>query len=262
MNGIAAWIGLLVLPRAQRRIRFEFLRRRAAALRRMRKLSWGNGVRHCVICGYDGLFAPNGTPARLDAACPACGSLERHRLVQVYCERRMPFAKDHVVLHFAPEQQLSAYISGRVAGYQSADLKDDARLTHPRLDIEDTRLADAQYDWIVCNHVLEHVNDARALAEFHRMLKPGGRALITVPVAEAMPQTFEDPAIATPEARSLHYRQWDHVRFFGRDVRDRIRTAGFELEEFTPDWPDVVPYALGYTNTIFIATKPALPGRV
>ncbi len=257
MNPISAWLGLLVLPREERRIRLRFLLRRAAVLRRMRQSTWGNGDRQCPICGYHGIFAPHGRPARLDAACPSCGSLERHRQIHLYCERMKPFSATDAVLHFAPEKHLTDYVTPRVARYETADLRDDSRLTHPRLNIEDTRLPDGVYDWILCNHVLEHVNDAKALAEFYRMLKPGGRALITVPVAEGMPKTYDDPTIVTKEARLLHYKQVDHVRFFGRDIRDRIRAAGFELSEFSAEWVDVVPFALAYNNTIFIATKPA-----
>ena len=257
MNGISAWLATLTMPAEERRIRLAFLQRRAAVLRKMRDSTWGNADRHCPICGYRGVFAPHGRPARLDAACPSCGSLERHRQIHLYCERMSPFRATDVVLHFAPEKHLTTYVAPRVANYQTADLRDDGRLTHPRLNIEDTRLPDGEYDWILCNHVLEHVNDAKALREFFRMLKPGGRALITVPVAEGMPRSYDDPAIATPEARLLHYKQADHVRFFGRDVRDRIRAAGFELSEFSAEWVDVVPFALAHNNTIFIATKPA-----
>jgi SAM-dependent methyltransferase len=257
MNSVSAWIETLFMPRAQRRVRQSFLRRRADAVRKMRDDSWGKVERECPICAYKGMFAPHGSPPRLNAACPSCGSLERHRQIHLYCELEKPFAKDHTVLHFAPEKHLSPYIAARVANYQTADLRDDPMLTHPRLNIEDTKLADNAYDWIVCNHVLEHVNDAKALAEFYRMLKPGGRALITVPVAEGMPKTFEDPTIVSPEARTLHYHQWDHVRYFAHDVRDRIRAPGFDLYEFTADWRDVAPHAIAFSTAVFIATKPA-----
>jgi SAM-dependent methyltransferase len=256
MNSVMAWIGSLFLPRSERKVRQSFLRGRSSAMRRMSRNSWGTFKRECLMCGYKGMFAPHGSPPRLDAACPSCGSLERHRQIHLYCEREKPFAKNHTLLHFAPEKHLSPYISARVGSYQTADLRNDTKLTHPRLNIEDTKLPADSYDWIVCNHVLEHVNDAKALAEFFRMLKPGGRALITVPVAEGMPHSFEDPAITTAEERTLHCRQWDHVRCFGRDVRDRIRAAGFDLYEFTADWRDVAPYAIAFSTSVFIATKP------
>ncbi len=257
MNSLVAWIETLFLPRVERKVRQSFLRRRSAALRKMSHDSWGTFERECLMCGYKGMFAPHGSPPRLAAACPSCGSLERHRQIHLYCEREKPFSKDHTLLHFAPEKHLSPYVAARVGNYQTADIRNDKALTHPRLNIEDTRLPGDTYDWIVCNHVLEHVNDAKALSEFYRMLKPGGRALITVPVAEGMPHTFEDPTITAPEDRTLHYRQWDHVRYFGRDVRDRIKAAGFDLYEYTSDWREVAPHGIAFSSSVFIATKPA-----
>jgi hypothetical protein len=252
-----AWIGLRALPKEERAIRRNFLKRREKAVRAFHDASWGRAPRQCPVCGYHGMFAPHGNPPRMDACCPSCGLLERHRLIHLFCERTTPFAKADRILHFAPERQLKSYLAAKVGTYETADLKDDPTLTHPGLNIENTGLPDSQYDWIICNHVLEHVNDAKALAEFHRMLKPGAHALITIPVAEGMPHTFEDATINTPEARLLHYGQADHVRYFSRDVRDRIRAAGFELTEFNPDWPDVAIYSLSRDSTIFIATKPA-----
>jgi predicted SAM-dependent methyltransferase len=259
LQELKAWIGLWFLRSDQRKIRKSFLRRRARSLRKMRDASWGQTPRLCPICHYQGMFAPHGNAPRLEACCPSCGLLERHRLIHLYVERTKPFAKEHRVLHFAPEPRLRTAFAALVGLYETADLKNDPKLTHPGLDIEDTGLPDNQYDWIICNHVLEHVNDARALAGFYRMLKPGARALITIPVAEGMPQTYEDARIATPAARLLHYGQSDHVRYFGHDVRDRIRAAGFDLTEFHPDWSDIATYGLSssFDNTIFIATKPA-----
>ena len=64
--------------------------------------------------------------------------------------------------------------------FTTADLYNPADL---KLDIQNTDLADASYDVIICNHVLEHVDDFRkALAEFHRILAPGGLLLCSFPM--------------------------------------------------------------------------------
>lgn len=250
------WATVLAAPSNERRCLQRRLRGIESSTLAFRKDAQGVAQRECPICGYHGLFSPHGRPPRLDARCPNCLSLERHRHIRLYCERHEPFHAEHRLLHFAPEKHLRDYIAPRVAIYETADLKKDPALTYS-LNIEDTGLPPNQYDWIVCNHVLEHVDDRKALAEMFRMLKPGGRALLTMPVAEAMPHTYEDPSITTPEARLVHYGQADHVRFFGRDVRDRIRAAGFSLEEFSAPGADIVRYGLGLGDTIFIATKPA-----
>jgi len=63
-------------------------------------------------------------------------------------------------------------------------------------------------------------------------------------------------AVVTPEDRMRHYGQFDHVRYYGADVRDRIRAAGFRLAEFTAEGEDVLTFGLQRGETVFIATKP------
>jgi ubiquinone/menaquinone biosynthesis C-methylase UbiE len=124
------------------------------------------------------------------------------------------------------------------------------------LDIEAMALADQSQNCIVCSHVLEHVDDKKALAEIYRVLSPGGVALIMLPVIEGWATTYENPKVRTPEERMRHYGQADHVRYYGADVRGRIRAAGFQLEEFTAEGEDVLTYALQRGEKLFIARRP------
>jgi ubiquinone/menaquinone biosynthesis C-methylase UbiE len=95
-----------------------------------------------------------------------------------------------------------------------------------RMDLTDIRHPDHTFDAIYCSHVLEHIpDDRKALAEMHRVLRPGGWAMLQVPITAA--QTYEDPTIVTPEARLQRFGQWDHVRLCGLDYADRMRAAGF-----------------------------------
>lgn len=222
---------------------------------KFRAAAKGITPRICPVCGYNGLFQVFGTPPRFDARCGGCGSLERHRLFALHAERDNFFAPDHRILHFAPEAQLSAPISARVAVYETADLSGRRPMTH-QINIEATGLPSDCYDRIICNHVLEHVDDAKALAEIFRMLKPGGKAALTTPIVEGWAKTYENPAISSPADRHLHFGQADHVRIYGRDLRDRIRAAGFYLTEVTAVEPDVLTYGLIRGETLFIAMKP------
>ena len=201
------------------------------------------------------MFAMFGHPPRFDARCCGCGSLERHRLAALLFQRQGIFGPGQRVLHFAPERQLAGLIRGVVAEYETADLSTRVPMTH-HINIEDTGLPSDHYDRIVCNHVLEHVDDAKALAEMFRMLRPGGMALLMTPVCEGWETTYENPAITDAKLRTVHFGQHDHVRFFGRDIRDRIRAPGFVLTEFTAVEPDVSRYGLIRGETVFIATKP------
>lgn len=225
------------------------------AVREFQADARGLAARRCPLCGYEGRFAPFGRPPRLDARCGGCGSLERHRLFALHCEARGAVGAEHRVLHFAPEPELSRFVRTRAGVYETADLSQKLGVTHV-LNIEATGLPDAGYDRIVCNHVLEHVDDRCALAEIFRLLKPGGLAFLSTPVIEGWTRTYENPEARTPAQRKVHFGQYDHVRFYGADLRDRIRAAGFVLEEYTAEEPDVLRYGLVRGEKLFLATRP------
>ena len=212
--------------------------------------------RTCPVCDYKGMFVAFGFPPRFDAQCPGCRSLERHRLMWLFLDRSGLFAQPRKVLHFAPEPLLEEIVSAVADVYETSDLFAKRDVTH-RVNIEDTGLPDAGYDVIICSHVLEHVDDAKALSELYRMLVPGGVALLATPVVEGWATSYENPDIDGEKDRLLHFGQGDHVRYFGRDIRDRIRKAGFALEDFAALEPDVHTYGLQRGETLFVATKPA-----
>jgi SAM-dependent methyltransferase len=225
-------------------------------LRRLAGSSGSKGVsfaRTCSVCGYQGRFQSGGKPARIDARCPKCGSAERYRLLALWLDRHGQFLKTSDTLHFAPEKGLAMLLKERVGRYRSADiLPGRADMV---LNIESIAAENASFDCVVCSHVLEHVDDKKALAEIHRVLKPAGVALIMAPIIEGWAKTYENPAVKTPDDRARHYGQSDHVRYYGADIRDRIRAAGFSLEEFTAEGQDVLTYALQRGEKLFIARR-------
>lgn len=215
----------------------------------------GLAPRKCTLCKYSGQFTPFGMPPRMDAQCAGCGSLERHRLYGLLLKQDGILSEDHTVLHFAAEHQIRKAVRRRVQVYETADLDSKRKPTH-RVNIEALDLPDARYDRIICNHVLEHVDDIRALSELFRVLKPGGLAMLTSPVCEGWAETYENPDVIDKAGRKLHFGQRDHLRIYGRDIRDRIRGAGFTLDEFTAVEPFVVRHGLMRGETIFLARKP------
>ncbi|ANY78289.1 hypothetical protein BB934_08615 [Microvirga ossetica] len=212
--------------------------------------------RECCLCGFKGTFRGFCHPPRYDARCPQCNSLERHRLLALWLNNNPSILESNTsVLHFAPEEVIKQFVQRRTHYYKSADLEPGrADLV---LNIERIDLPDASFDVIICFDVLEHVDDRKALGELLRVLRPGGLALLRTPFVEAWSKTYENPAIQTPADRFLHFGQEDHVRYFGADVRDRIRSAGFQLEEFVATEPNVSSYGLLRGETIFIARRPA-----
>src|SRR6185503_1803653 len=225
-------------------------------LRRALGFSGSKGAsfpRTCNVCGYRGRFLAAGRPRRIDARCPKCGSAERYRLLALWLDRDGGFLRNARVLHFAPESGLARMLKTRVGAYRSADITPGrADLV---LNIESIAEPDGSYDCVVCSHVLEHVDDAKALREIHRVLKPGGVALIMLPVIEGWAKTYENAHATTPEERKRHYGQADHLRYYGANVRERIRSAGFALEEFTAEGEDVLTYALARGEKVFIARR-------
>ncbi|GAB3230066.1 class I SAM-dependent methyltransferase [Mycolicibacterium hippocampi] len=157
------------------------------------------------------------------------------------------------ILHFAPEPSVASLCKSHSSEYHSADLTPGRADTV--LNIESIELPDESVDVVVCSHVLEHVDDVRALDEIYRILTPGGRALLMFPIVEGWEHTYENPAHTSRADRTKYFGQFNHLRMFGRDVRDRITNAGFALAEFTAEEPEVARYGLIRGEKLFVATK-------
>jgi predicted SAM-dependent methyltransferase len=187
--------------------------------------------RYCPICRKtSNKFGRFGIDQRDNAQCMHCGSLERHRLVWLYLERFTDLfdGRPKTILHIAPEPAFVPRLRKKFgSNYVTADLFDQYAMV--KMDVMDIHYADESFDLIYCSHVLEHVpDDRRALAEFHRTLRPDGWAILQVPIWREV--TFEDPSIVDPAERLAVYGQMDHVRIYGHDFVDRVRDAGFKVK--------------------------------
>ncbi len=230
-------------------------RRLAAAwLQDRRQFRGGRLRRTCPICGYHGIFISVGHPGRWDARCLNCGSRERHRLLHLWItEGGGDKLAGKRILHFAPEKAFMRRMRGNKL-YETADLM-QAGVSH-RVDITDTKLPDAAYDVVMANHVLEHIPDDRAaMRELFRLLKPGGIALLTVPINPTRP-TYENPSVTSPSERWAHFSAHDHLRYYGPDFADRLAEAGFQVETFRVSPEEEVRYGLLRDEWLTIARKP------
>ncbi len=251
-------------------------------VRRIRRGLNGLGRRHfCCVCGrtffrfskYRGgwaafsayLHTVKWTGSDFDHFwCPYCRSHDRERHLILFFEKLgfWPRLEGASVLHVAPEKRLAARVEAcRPSRYVKGDLA-PAREGVERLDVTAIAYPEAAFDWVICNHVLEHVpDDAQALRELFRVLKPGGAAILQTPYAAGLEKSVEDPAgIATDEQRIAFYGQEDHVRLYGRDLFDRIRAAGFALElkqhgECLPEI-DARRYGVNPDEPLFLCRKP------
>jgi SAM-dependent methyltransferase len=211
----------------------SFLRRKYDCLRLR-----GASV-ECLVCGYQAKHFAD-SRWHVGATCPKCRTDTRHRLLaaalkllpQCSYERYIAVKR---ILHFAPERIFGDFIRRGAASYASADLS--GRGVDLRLDIANMpQVADASFDCCIACDVLEHVdNDRRALAELHRVLSPGGVAIITVPQRDGADRTYEDASITTPAERFQAYGQADHVRMYGADIVERMTAAGFRVDAIGAD---------------------------
>jgi SAM-dependent methyltransferase len=236
--------------RSEAEIAEVFAHRTRVALAHFASVAEAPPSRLCPICGYQGPFAAHRHKPSI--WCPGCDSRPRHRLLKLWLDRAAPIGPEARVLHFAAEPWMRAALA-HVREYRTADLNDKFEL---QLDLEAMALPDGRFDVVIANHVLEHVDDARALTEIRRVLSPGGIAVLTVPLVEGWDETLEQAPDWGEAERRLYCTDPDHRRFYGRDFRDRIRAAGLEPDEFTAVEPDVARHGLTRGEKIFIARKP------
>lgn len=188
----------------------------------------------CGICGRSyRRFLPYGRlRARENALCPGCLSLERHRLIWLYLKSKTDFFKRPLdVLHIAPEQCfIGPFTRQHGERYVTADLESPWAKVH--MDIHKMPFPDASFDAVLCNHVLEHVaDDIQAMREIHRVLKPGGWAILQIPFFRPVPEhTFSDDSVTDVREREKLFGQSDHVRRYGNDYADRILSSGLQPE--------------------------------
>lgn len=169
---------------------------------------------------------------RENALSPSTLSLERHRLLWLYLKEKTDFfTAKKKVLHMAPEQCfLPLFRKQPNLTYTTADLY--SPIADVKADICNLPFDDNSFDVVFCNHVLEHItDDTKAMQELYRVLKPSGMGIFQIPQDLSRTTTFEDDSITDQKERAKIFGQYDHVRVYGRDYFDKLRTIGFRVKE-------------------------------
>jgi SAM-dependent methyltransferase len=169
------------------------------------------------------------------------------------------FTKKIKLLHFAPEPAFHRiFKKSSNISYDTIDL--NSPLAKIKADICNLPLEDNMYDFILCNHVLEHIDDdIKAMSELYRVLKKGGIGIFQIPIDINRDKTFEDSSIKNPKERNKVFGQYDHVRIYGTDYYDRLRSVGFSVEQvkysdnLTKD--EIKKYCLSSTEIIPVCKK-------
>lgn len=194
----------------------------------------GNKV-ECTICKKSfKKFMPYGygNATKHNRLCPSCLSLERHRLLWMFFNKKTNLFSDKIdLLHMAPEQPfIKRFRKLENINYTTADLF--SPLADVKTDIRDMPFKDNSFDAFICNHVMEHIDEEqKAIKEVYRILRPNGWAILQVPIDYSLDVTYEDDSITEPKDRENHFGQYDHVRQYGLDYPMRLRKAGFKVVE-------------------------------
>ena len=206
-----------------------------------------------------------GAGYRLNDVCPRCNSLDRDRLIYLYLTRKTNILTAPLrVFHVAPEGCIRAMLSGLPNVTYEAGMKYHQGFYYDKdttlLDISNLEFEDDTFDVIICNHVLEHIqDDLKAIGELYRVLKPGGWAILQVPISKVLEKTFEDPDVKTPEESEKIFGQFDHVRIYGQDYPKRLENRGFIVARHNPyrdKWPvELDRFAINPEEDIFLAYK-------
>ena len=186
----------------------------------------GNSFRKFLPYGYEN--------QRKNALSPSTLSLERHRLMWLFLKNETTFftsEKKLKTLHIAPEQCfLELFKKQKNLDYITSDL--ESPIADVKADICNLPFENQSFDVIFCNHVLEHiVDDKKAMQELFRVLKKEGFGIFQIPQDLSRQKTFEDNSITNKKERAEIFGQYDHVRVYGRDYFDKLRSVGFKVDE-------------------------------
>ena len=165
--------------------------------------------------------------SRQDVICDFCRSAPRHRIIAEWAEQNRDMLKDARILYFAPELSMMLWFRRNGIRVRTADLYD--KRADLKLDLTALDLPDESEDIVFCNHVLEHVADySSALSELHRIIRIGGTLIISFPIDKASDHVREEET-SSDEERIRLYGQSDHLRVFGKDSRQMLEEAGFNV---------------------------------
>lgn len=197
------------------------------------------------------------------AKCPICKSIDRTRLVYTYLKyEKNIFAHPQTrVIHIAPEMVLAdKFFEANFTNYSCGDFYAEGQhANYPnfvkQMDIQNLPFKDGSFNVVICNHVLEHVQDDRkSMQEIFRVLCKGGWSILQVPISPILEKTIENPSITDGQMLEKLFGQKDHVRLYGMDYVSRLESCGFNVEciKLANKYPN---YGLNPLETLFIAHK-------
>ena len=210
---------------------------------------------YCPICVkskktfYTGLFP------WVSLVCTGCLSISRHRLIINYLKKNYNLNKKKII-HFAPEPSLSKFINKnyKIQKYDKVDLIPRKEIVH--INIENINNSyNYNYDLVICNHVLEHVNFIKAISNLKKIVKKNGVILLTFPIVDSWEKNYINKKIKNHHDRLLHFRQFDHLQLFGREIKKYLADKNFSCTKYIATGKESVKFGLIQGETLFILKK-------
>lgn len=170
----------------------------------------------------------------LQSSCPFCRAGDSFRLYALYLKKKLGKTNGKITfIEFAPAEPITRLIrSYKNINYRSADLYMGG--VDDKVDLTNMPIyKDNSIDMFMCTHVLEHIaNDQKAINELYRILKPGGEAIIQVPILMTMENDYENSLAKSEAERWKYFGQGDHLRIYSKKgFVNKLESAGFEVNQ-------------------------------
>ncbi len=222
----------------------------------------GNKV-YCNLCNtHFTHFQPHGVGKRFreNAVCLKCGSLERNRFLWLCLDGLiLPQSNTLKVIHFAAEPGLKKKLKKlSFIDYQSADKF--PHLGEVQADLTALPFEDNSYDFIICSHVLAHIEEEeKAIIEMKRVLKPSGKIILMTYINWDNAITEVIDRGMTKEERVIFYHQDKPLRIHGTDFKTYLSSFNLMVELVSPqdiaDQEIIDQLRLDEKDAIFICQK-------
>ena len=194
---------------------------------------------YCSCCRNQTEFVSHDAWLRDFYICTRCGSVPRQRHLQTVLDENFPGWPALVIHESSPSND---FLSRLASDYSSSQYFPDVPRGEFRdgvrsEDVEALTFADESIDLFITQDVLEHVfNPDRAIAEIHRVLKPGGAHVFTAPKHRGLD-------VSRRRARLGADGQVDHLlpeEYHGNPIGDNKALVtwdyGYDFEQLMSEW--------------------------
>ena len=239
-----------------------------------KKIKFKGNLYYCNICNSNlRSWSFYGPSENLNFICPVCNSFGRHRMLALFLDDELSLIARQpkkYLLHFSPETGLQNFIKSKFSfiDYRCSDY--EVSNYDYQFDLMNIDLPNDTIDYIVISHVFEHIqDDIKALKELKRILSPGGKIYIQVPLGNNT--KILEKKLNSEQERLILYGQKDHLRLYTKeDLYQRLFNIGFSISihqandqenakkfyKMALDIPKKSNMLYSTESTIFICQKP------